>query len=70
MWLISAEDLAILKAFSERDRVFRDLVEILSVQMDNLDMKYIEQWTGMLDASIESDEVTQRMQRAVVLARS
>lgn len=70
LWLISAEDLAILKAFSERDRDFQDLVQILTVQMDNLDMEYIEQWTRMLDASIESDEVTQRMQRAVALARS
>ena len=66
----NSEDLAILKAFSERDRDFEDLVQILRVQEDTLDMDYIEQWTRLLDAGIESDEVTERMDRAVALARS
>ncbi len=70
LWLISPEDLAILKAFSERERDFEDLVQILRVQEDTLDMDYIEQWTRLLDAGIESDEVTERMDRAVALARS
>ena len=70
LWLISAEDLAILKAFSDRERDFEDLVQILRVQEGTLDMDYIEQWTRLLDAGIESDEVTERMDRAVALARS
>jgi len=65
LWLISAEDLAILKAFSDRERDFEDLVQVLRVQKGTLDMEYIEQWARMLDSSIESDEVTRRLQRAV-----
>lgn len=67
IWLATAEDVAVLKAYSDRDRDFIDLVTLLEVA--NLDLEYIEQWARRLDASIGTNEVTQRIARAREKAR-
>jgi predicted nucleotidyltransferase len=65
VWVIAPEDLALLKAFSDRPRDFDDLVVLLRRATSKLDMGYIEQWAKMLDESIGGDEVTERVQKAL-----
>lgn len=64
VWLISPEDLILLKAFSERERDFEDLVTLYRHSGSKLDKSYIEKWARSLDESIGSDEVTERIKRA------
>ena len=64
VWLISPEDLILLKAFSERERDFEDLVTLYRHSGSKLDKPYIEKWASSLDESIGSDEVTERIKRA------
>lgn len=65
VWVIAPEDLALLKAFSDRPRDFDDLVVLLRRATSELDMAYIERWAKMLDESIGGDEVTERVQKAL-----
>ena len=65
LWLISPDDLAVLKAFSDRERDFEDLVMLLRVRGESLDLDYVRDWAAKLDESIGSDEVTRRFERAV-----
>ncbi len=64
VWLISAEDLILLKAFSERERDYEDLVTLLRRGGSKLDMAYINRWARSLDESIGSNEVSERLERA------
>lgn len=64
VWLISPEDLILLKAFSERERDFDDLVALYRHSGSKLDKPYIDKWATSLDDSIGSDEVTERIRRA------
>jgi hypothetical protein len=64
LWLISPEDLALLKAFSDRPRDFEDLVALCGHLKDRLDQKYIDVWVQALDSSIGTSEVSERMQAA------
>ena len=64
VWLISPEDLILLKAFSERERDFDDLVALYRHSGNKLDKPYIDKWATSLDESIGSDEVTERIRRA------
>ena len=64
VWLISPEDLILLKAFSDRERDFEDLVTLYRHSGSKLDKPYIEKWASSLDESIGSDEVTERIKRA------
>jgi hypothetical protein len=64
LWFIAAEDLIILKAFSERPRDTEDLGNLLAVGRD-LDMDYVLAWAKQLDASIGGNDVTERVERAV-----
>ncbi len=64
VWLISPEDLILLKAFSDRERDFEDLVTLYRHSGSKLDKPYIEKWARSLDESIGSDEVTERIKRA------
>jgi hypothetical protein len=68
VWVIAPEDLALLKACSDRPRDFDDLVVLLCRSTSKLDMGYIEQWAKMLDESIGGDEVTERVQKALETA--
>ncbi len=68
LWFIAPEDLALLKAFSERERDFEDLVALFRHAGKRLDGAYIDQWAHALDESIGGDDVSQRIQRARKLA--
>ena len=64
LWVIAPEDLALLKAFSDRPRDFDDLVVLLHRARSTLDMVYVEKWAKLLDESIGTSEVTERVDRA------
>jgi hypothetical protein len=57
-----AEELALLKAYSDRPRDFLDLVELVKLP---LDIEYVRTWARKLDASIGADEVSQRLAQAM-----
>jgi hypothetical protein len=63
-WTAAAEDLAVLKAFSDRARDHDDSMKLIAVGGDKLDMPYIEKWVRELDRSMGGDEVSERLQRA------
>lgn len=63
-WTAAAEDLAVLKAFSDRARDHEDLMKLIAVGGGKLDMPYIENWARELDRSMGGDEVTERLKRA------
>jgi hypothetical protein len=65
LWFIAPEDLAVLKAFSERPRDFEDLVSLSSVVGVELDIAYIRRWAKRLDESIGGDDVSERIERAL-----
>lgn len=65
LWVIAPEDLALLKAFSDRPRDFLDLVTLVNRAKITLDLDYIRQWARMLDASIGTSEVSERVQKAL-----
>lgn len=62
-WLASVEDLAVLKAFSDRPRDLDDLIALLRVS--SVDLVYVQEWAAKLDASIESNEVSERVALAL-----
>lgn len=68
LWFIAPEELALLKAFSDRERDFEDLVALFKHLGKKLDRAYIDQWAHALDESIGGDEVSQRIERARRLA--
>jgi hypothetical protein len=63
-WTAAAEDLAVLKAFSDRARDHEDLMKLIAVGGHQLDMPYIENWARELDRSMGGDEVTERLKHA------
>lgn len=68
LYFISASDLAVLKAFSDRGRGFDDLVVLLTSPAASLDLSYIEDWARKFDQSIGGDEMNERLQRAAAEA--
>ena len=68
VWLASAEDVAVLKAFSDRPRDLDDLVALLAT--GDLDVRYVEDWASKLDRSQGTDEVTARLRVAMKRAAS
>lgn len=65
IWFIAPEDLAILKAFSDRPRDFEDLVNLSAVTGVELDTRYIRRWAKRLDDSIGGNDVSERVERAL-----
>lgn len=63
-WTAAAEDLVVLKAFSDRARDHEDMMKLIAVGGRKLDMPYIENWARELDRSMGGDEVTERLKRA------
>lgn len=63
-WIVSPEDLVLLKAFSERQRDFDDLVTLFVHLNSKLDHAYVDSWARSLDSSIGTLEVSERIQRA------
>lgn len=62
IWLATAEDLAVLKAYSDRARDFYDLIALLA--LDNIDQGYVTSWAVRLDESIGGNDVSERIARA------
>jgi hypothetical protein len=60
----AAEDIVVLKAFSDRARDHEDLMKLIAVGGRKLDMPYIENWARELDRGMGGDEVTERLKRA------
>ena len=69
LWVTAPEELFLLKAFSDRPRDFEDLVGLASVPKLKLNVSYIEDWARQLDQSIGSDEVSERVRRALAQAK-
>lgn len=67
VWLARADELAVLKMYSDRRRDFDDLVALLTEA--DIDADYLRSWASQLDASIGSDEVSERLNRALSEAR-
>ena len=65
VWFIAPEDLAVLKAFSERPRDFEDLVNLSAVVGARMDVAYIRRWAKQLDESIGSNDVSERLEKAL-----
>lgn len=65
LWFATAEDVAVLKAFSDRERDFDDLVRLASTLGTKLDRRYIEDWASKLDASIGGNDVSGRLEKAL-----
>lgn len=63
VWLIAPDDLAVLKAFSDRPRDFEDLCGLIAALPD-LDREYVEGWAARLDESIGGSEVSERVRAA------
>jgi len=68
LWLTSPEDLVLLKAFSDRERDFEDLVNLTAIVGIKLDLDYVRSWAKQLDDSIGGDEVSERVERALAQA--
>jgi hypothetical protein len=64
LWVVAPEDLALLKAFSDRPRDFDDLVTLLHRAKSIIDMPYVEKWAKVLDESLGTGEVSERVRRA------
>jgi hypothetical protein len=69
LWVTAPEELFLLKAFSDRARAFEDLVGLASLPGLGLDLEYIQEWAKRLDASMGSDEVSERIRNALAQAR-
>jgi predicted nucleotidyltransferase len=65
-----AEEIALLKAFSDRPRDTDDLRRLLAASHGSLDLEYLRKWASALDASLGSDEVSKRLADAIGTARA
>jgi hypothetical protein len=70
VWVTAPEELFLLKAFSDRARDFDDLVSLASRPELKLNVEYIAQWAKALDQSIGSDEVSERVRKALTAGGS
>jgi hypothetical protein len=64
VWVAAPEDLIVVKALSERERDFEDLVTLFAGVAPDLDLPYVERWASTLDQSIGGDDVSERVRRA------
>ena len=62
---IAPEELAVLKAFSDRPRDYEDLVALISVLGGLLDLNHVRDWARRLDEGIGTPEVTERLAKAI-----
>jgi predicted nucleotidyltransferase len=65
LWVTAPEELFLLKAFSDRERDFEDLVSLASLPRLRIDFDYVRKWAEQLDQSIGSDEVSARVRNAL-----
>ncbi|HEY3233582.1 MAG TPA: nucleotidyltransferase [Polyangiaceae bacterium] len=69
LWFVAPEELAALKAFSERERDFEDVAALVAVLGRKLDLRRVRAWAKKLDSSIGGDDVTERLERAITTSR-
>lgn len=69
LWIVSPEELALLKMFSDRARDFDDLVALLNRASSLMDVSYLRTWAKTLDASVGSDEMSERLEKALISAK-
>lgn len=69
LWIVSPDDLALLKMFSDRARDFDDLVALFKRAEKLMDMAYVRKWAKILDESVGSDEISGRMEKALGAAK-
>lgn len=69
LWVTAPEELFLLKAFSERERDFEDLVSLASLPKLALDLEHVRKWAKRLDESVGTDEVSARVDRALTAAK-
>ena len=69
LWFVAPEELAVLKAFSDRPRDFEDLVNLSAVVGSRWDVGCIRRWATQLDESIGGNDVSERVERALVQGR-
>jgi hypothetical protein len=67
VWFARADDLAVLKVYSDRPRDFDDLVAL--IEHADLSVDYLQRWAKDLDASLGTDEVSARLADAIQRAR-
>lgn len=65
LWVTAPEELFLLKAFSDRERDFEDLVGLASLPRLRLDLEYVREWAKRLDLSIGGSEVSERVAEAL-----
>jgi predicted nucleotidyltransferase len=70
VWTISAEDLAVLKVFSDRARDQEDVVKLVALLGRRLDRSYVADWAKRLDESLGGSEVSERWVAAVERAKA
>jgi hypothetical protein len=54
----------VLKAFSDRPRDLEDLVALIALPDGSIDLAYLDRWAKLLDASIGTNEVSERVELA------
>lgn len=64
IWYVAPEELAVLKAFSDRPRDHEDLAALMAVMADRLDLDRVRRWARRIDAELGAGEVMERLQRA------
>ncbi len=69
LWVTAPEELFLLKAFSDRERDFEDLVSLASLPRLRINLAYVHEWAKRLDASIGSTEVSDRVGRSLRCAK-
>ncbi|MBN2576458.1 MAG: nucleotidyltransferase [Deltaproteobacteria bacterium] len=69
LWVTAPEELFLLKAFSDRERDFEDLVSLASLPRLRIDFDYVRKWAERLDRSIGSDEVSGRVRESLARAQ-
>lgn len=69
LWITAPEELLVLKAFSDREKDYLDLVELARRRWAEMDHASVEEWAHRLDTSTGTDEVSSRLARALAAAR-
>jgi predicted nucleotidyltransferase len=69
LWVTAPEELFLLKAFSDRERDFEDLVSLASLPRLPIDLGYVREWARRLDGSIGTSEVSDRVEQSLRRAK-
>ncbi len=64
LWIVSPEELIVLKAFSDRPKDHHDLAATIRVLRGRIDEERILRWGRRLDESLGVDDVGPRLRQA------